>query len=114
MGISREEFELGTEPLDVERRQRAGVVVSVRLTAAEADRLSALAQAQRKTVSQVVREAVTEFIEHGSRRSTASGPWTGVVTNNQVSLNLHSATGPSVRTHGSVHPARSQVVSCPG
>ena len=52
-----DDIELGDEVIEVERRERAGVVVSVRLSAEEADRLQRMAEDRKTTLSRVAREA---------------------------------------------------------
>ncbi len=63
--IGPDDIELGDEPIDVERRPRAGVVVSVRLTAEEADRLQTIADGHNTTLSRVAREAIERYLASG-------------------------------------------------
>src|SRR5713101_5745245 len=60
------DIELGDELIEVERRPRSGVVISVRLSPDEADQLQAKAQARRTTLSSVAREAITSYLSHPS------------------------------------------------
>jgi hypothetical protein len=57
-----DDIELGDEPIRVERRPRAGVVVSVRLSPNEADELLTIAEARHTTLSQIAREAISGYI----------------------------------------------------
>lgn len=75
----RSDFELGDEPLEVERPRRAGVVLSVRLSPDEADQLQSIAESRRITLSQVAREAITGYLRTGPA-PPASAPWTGTTT----------------------------------
>ena len=68
-----EDIELGDEVIEVERRPRAGVVVSVRLSADEADQLQRLAEERKTTLSHVAQEALSAFLEHDSRRTPVAG-----------------------------------------
>ena len=73
MSIDREQFEASDEPVEVERRARAGVVVSIRLSPEEADRLQELAAERNTTLSRLGREAIVHLLDLGgsSSRSTA-------------------------------------------
>ena len=106
--VDRNDIELGDEPLEVERRPRAGAVVSVRLTAEEAARLQDLAERQRTTTSRLVRHIIGEYLKHGSGHQVAVSPWTGTTTGwGNLEVN-YARVGPMVRTDGSVlQPARS-------
>jgi predicted transcriptional regulator len=66
-----EDLELGAEPIDVERRTRSGVVVSVRLSADEADLLQAIAQSHHVTLTDVAREAIIAYIQNPEVGSSA-------------------------------------------
>ncbi|MBI3971467.1 MAG: ribbon-helix-helix protein, CopG family [Chloroflexi bacterium] len=57
-----ESFEAGKELVEVERRTPSGTVVAVRLPAEDADRLLRIAEATGKTVTQVAREAIVEYV----------------------------------------------------
>lgn len=60
-----EEFELGediTEQFEAPKRSRSGIVVSVRLEPDDADRLTELAEATGRTVSQVARAAIHDYL----------------------------------------------------
>ncbi len=56
------EIELDDEAIEVERRPRSGVVVSVRLAPDEADLLQSIAERRRTTLSQVAREAIIGYL----------------------------------------------------
>ena len=72
----RKDFELGDEPVEVERRLRADVVISVRLSRDEADRLQAAARRANKTLSQTAREAITGCLESTTAPVGGSVQWT--------------------------------------
>jgi hypothetical protein len=84
MTIDREQFEAGDEPVEVERRARAGVVVSVRLTPDEADRLQELAAERNTTLSRLGREAIVRLLDDGNAPSRSpagfSPSWTVMST----------------------------------
>ena len=60
------DIELGDEITDVEVRRPAGLVVSVRLSAEEADQLERIAERAGKSVTDVAREAVQAAIASGA------------------------------------------------
>ena len=64
-----DDIELGDEVIEVERRERAGVVVSVRLSAEEADRLQSMAEDRKTTLSRVAREAIATYLANGLRET---------------------------------------------
>lgn len=101
--MDRRDIELGTEPVEVETRPRAGVVVSARLTGAEAEWLFAFARQHNKRVAQVAREAILAFLRNGGEPSTRNSGWTGTVGSG-AGLNL-SFREPQTRTSGSVRQA---------
>jgi len=68
-----EDIELGEDVIEVERKPRAGVVVSIRLSADEAARLQRLAEERETTLSQVAQEALSAFLAHDSRRAPVAG-----------------------------------------
>jgi predicted transcriptional regulator len=74
-----DDIELGEEAIEVERKPRAGVVVSVRLSAEEADRLQDIADKRGVTLSRVAREALSGYLTHGLERPAAIGPWSHTV-----------------------------------
>jgi len=74
VAMERSDVELGDELIEVERRPRAGVVVSVRISADEADALQALAERRRATLSQVAKEAIVAYLSRGPVRQTAAVP----------------------------------------
>ena len=65
--MKRTEVELGDEPLEVRRRPRSGVVVAVRLTADEADRLHDLADAAGMTITALARQALVKYLRSNDR-----------------------------------------------
>ena len=99
--VNREAFEAGDEIIEVERRPRSGVVVSVRLSPGEADRLEEIAQRRNLTMSQVVREAVSDYLGSGLRGPAAVVPLTGAALN-YGSLNViaYTSYGPGMHTSG--------------
>jgi hypothetical protein len=64
-----DDIELGDEMIEVERRAHAGVVVSVRLSAEEADRLQDMAEDRKTTLSRVAREAIVTYLANGRHRA---------------------------------------------
>ncbi len=94
----RTDFEVGDEPVQVERRARAGVVVSVRLSAEEADELQRLAEARDTTVSRIAREAIVGYLRTGAVARPAGPPWTGTTTGFANLELITSGSGPVVRT----------------
>lgn len=60
MAQGAHEVELG-EVVEVERRPRAGVVLSVRLSVEEAEQLHEIAKRRGATVSRIGREALVAF-----------------------------------------------------
>jgi hypothetical protein len=79
-----DDIELGDEVIEVERKPRAGVVVSVRLSADEADQLQNIAEQRETTLSKVAREAVAAYLTHGPDRGPVTSPWTGTVSSSVV------------------------------
>ena len=63
--LGPDDIEVGDEVIEVERRERAGVIVSVRLSAEEADRLQSMAEDQKTTLSRVAREVIANYLAHG-------------------------------------------------
>jgi predicted DNA-binding ribbon-helix-helix protein len=63
--IGPDNIELGDEAIEVERRERAGVVVSIRLSADEADQLQDIAESRKTTLSRVVREVIASYLANG-------------------------------------------------
>ena len=104
MGVHKMEpsdIELSDEVAELEpRRPRAGVVVSVRLSADEADQLHAMAQQRHLTLSQVTREAISEYLSGGGTRTLVFAPWSSANTGNaSVDLSYRSF-GPTVWSVG--------------
>lgn len=77
--MAHEDYELG-EAVEVERRPRAGVVISVRLSQDEADQLQELAQQRGTTLSRVAREAITAYLGAGGSARWVAVPWTGTTS----------------------------------
>ncbi len=60
------DIELGDEITDIEVRRPVGLVISVRLSAEEADQLERIAERAGKSVTDVAREAVRAVIAAGA------------------------------------------------
>jgi hypothetical protein len=60
------DIELGDEITDVEVKRPVGLVISVRLSAEEADQLERIAERAGKSVTDVAREAVQAVIAAGA------------------------------------------------
>lgn len=105
MEMESKDLELGNEPVEVERRPRSGVVVSVRLSPGEADQLGAIAERRRMTLSQVAREAISSYLAGGMIRNPAAAPWTGTTSGNSNLELVYGSYGAIVRTEGSVKEA---------
>jgi predicted DNA-binding ribbon-helix-helix protein len=71
-----EDFEAGDEPVEVERRPRAGAVLSIRLTSEEFEQLQELAKARRMTLSRLGRTAILSYLEGGEQWSNLPVQWT--------------------------------------
>lgn len=112
--MERQDIELGDEPVQVGRKRRAGVVVSVRLSADEAERLMQLAEERKVSLSQVAREAITTYLLHGPVHQPAASPWTGTVTGFGNLELSYVAYGATVRTGGSVQETPRPKVAPPG
>ena len=85
----------------MERRGRADVVISVRLSRAEAQRLQNVARRLNKTLSQTAREAITGFLRGGGVGSAGAPLWTMATTGNApVYLTVHGAGEMAARTIG--------------
>jgi hypothetical protein len=83
MNNDRDQFEVGDEPIDVERRPRAGAVVSIRLSPEEADQLQELAAERNTTLSRLGREAIVRLLQGGHepvRVSAVFMSWTAMST----------------------------------
>lgn len=63
--VEPDDIELGEEITDVEMRQPAGMVVSVRLSAKEAQQLQEIARESGKSLSAVARESLQATIARG-------------------------------------------------
>lgn len=101
-----DDIELGDDVIEVEKKPRAGVVVSVRLSADEADQLLSIAEMRGTTLSRVAREALGAYILHGPRRPIAVGPWTGTMSSGNLALSFTQVHGEAPQTVGSM--ARAQ------
>jgi predicted transcriptional regulator len=110
--MNHDDIELG-EIIEVERRPRAGVVVSVRLSPTEADALQAIAEHRDLTLSQVAREAIRAYLAQEQReRNPVVGAWT-IAASEQGSIELvYGAHGAMVRTVGS-NPTPAQTTHPP-
>lgn len=97
MSVDRDQFEAGDEPIEVERRARAAVVVSIRLSAEEADRLQELAAQRNTTLSRLGREAIVQLLDgEAPRQSGLLGVmWTATST---FQNNLQLSPGKPERT----------------
>ena len=91
------DIELGDEVLDVERRPKAGAVVSVRLTPDETGRLQAIARSRHVTLSQVTREAITSYLSRAPVPMVAA--LTGTV-NYGAGLHIYSSVAALSGTKG--------------
>lgn len=80
MTVDRNDIELTNEVVEVERRPRSGVVVSVRLSPEEADELQNIAEARHLTLSQVTREAIRFYLKGPIAKPTSQWPWTGTTS----------------------------------
>lgn|GEM_PF-4050804 len=111
MTVDRNDVELTNEVVEVERRPRSGVVVSVRLSPAEADELQDRAEARDLTISQVAREAIRAYLQGGNAKSPSVWPWTGT-TSGGANLELtYADLGPTIGTTGEAQePSRSESV----
>jgi len=100
------EFEATGEPLEVERRPRSGAVVSVRLSADEAEHLMNLATQRRMTVSALGREAILAYIQRVPSARLAAATWTGATNGNTFLQIINPTNRPIIRTDGA--PVESQ------
>jgi predicted transcriptional regulator len=94
---------MGTEALEVERRPRSGVVVSVRLSPDEADALQNIAERGRLTLSQVAREAIRQYLSGGkTTKDPAVTPWMATISGQANLEVVYSFYGTTAQTEGSV------------
>ncbi len=100
--MDRTDVEMGEETLDVERRPRAGVVVSVRLSPQEADRLQDVAERRRLTISQVAREALSAYLTGGAVGALAAAPLQGGTSNDASLTLIVKDYGHTAYSHGPV------------
>jgi len=99
----QDEFEIGTEPIEVQRKPRAGVVLSVRLSPEEADRIEDIADDRGMTVSQVARQAISSYLGTRSGRQIAVSPTTSVsIGGGDVSFTWTNPGGVKFETRGDV------------
>ena len=97
----REDIALDDEPVPVERRARADVVVSVRLSREEAERLQEAARRSHKTLSQTAREAIVSFLQGGGAAPVGGALWTVASSGNApVYLTIHGKGEMAARTEG--------------
>ena len=105
MDVMKKEYRLG-EVVEVERRPRAGAVISVRLSSDEAGQLQRIAEQRGSTVSRVARDALVDFLHHGSTvtgiRAWPGLPWTGTTDYGNNLVLLTSSTGQLAMTVGPV------------
>lgn len=81
-----DDYPLGEDvTVQVHRRKPAGLVVSTRLEREMAERLLDMSEATSKTVSQLVREAVVAYLEHGGQGGASAQAA-------QVSMGTNSGT----------------------
>jgi predicted transcriptional regulator len=98
-----EDIELGEGTVRVERRPKAGVVVSVRLAPEEADQLEEIAERRGVPLSRVAREAIVTYLTRGPLAQPAVAPWTVASTAGALSVRyseygvVSSTTGLRVR-----------------
>lgn len=97
-----DDIELGDDVIEVEKKPRAGVVVSVRLSADEADQLQSIAEKRGTTLSRVTREALSSYILHGPQRPITVGPWTGTMSGGDLALSFTQSHGEAAQTVGSM------------
>lgn len=99
--VSRDDFEIGTEPIEVERKPRAGVVISVRLSPDEAEQFQKIAEERGMTVSQIARQALGAFLHATPERQPAFAPWTSTVRKNcSLAVSWHTPRPPNLYTRG--------------
>ena len=108
-GVDSEDFEAGDEQIEVERRPRAGAVLSIRLSGDEVERLQQLARDRGVSLSRLGREALTAFIKSGAVSLGTGIQWTvGTPFTNtgpqpiQPNVQLLLVTQPVARTEGGV------------
>lgn len=78
--MDRENIELTKETVKVERRPRSGIVISVRLSPAEADQLQEMAEARGLTISQIARKAVSSYLKGQYGQTPPVWPFMGTTT----------------------------------
>lgn len=97
----RANFEAGDEPIKVKRQPRSGTVISVRISPEEADRLYEVAESRGKTVSQIAREAIGNYV-NSSVSSPPNAALQVMVTGTALSNFVVSSGAPNIQTRGSV------------
>lgn len=60
--VASDDLELGETPIRVKRRLPSAVVVSIRLSSREAGELLAIAEERGTTLSQIAREAISNYL----------------------------------------------------
>lgn len=109
--MENSDIELGMDAIEVERKPRAGVVISARFSAEEADLIQGLAERRRVSLSQVVRDAVAAYLVYGASPVTIATRWTGT-TSNFGNLTLNYPTlGPSSETEGQAREGERQTIT---
>lgn len=115
--VESQDFAIGDDPIDVERRPRAGAVLSIRLSGDEVERLQQLARARGVSLSRLGREAIVAFLESGGTRVDQGIRWTAGTpfTNTGPQLfqpNVHlvivSQNRPAALTEGGVIQGRAE------
>ena len=94
----REDFAVGGEQIEVERRPRSGAVVSARVSGSELEQLQDIADQRSMTISQVVREALERYLQGVPTVPWLTSPWAGATAS--FAMNLLVPTGPLVHTDG--------------
>lgn len=101
--INRKDFDIEGESLEIVRQPRAGVVVSVRLSADEATQLQQIANRRQVKISTIAREALGQYLGTVSSGRISASPWTGTSTEPFSRFELSGEPlAPVARTHGMV------------
>ncbi len=108
--MRHEDEELGEE-VKVTRSRRAGMVLSVRLTPEEVEQVLHLTEARGITLSQLAREALTDYLRRGGTGGASGSPPT-VTTTGLATLQVHW-NGPRTgnETRGNAQPLEGSVSS---
>jgi predicted transcriptional regulator len=98
--MDHKNIELGKTIKDVERRPRSGVVLSVRLTAEQADRIENAAHARSLTVSQAVRDAIEAYCNvFELQLPTTAAPTTSTADAEEIAIREPVKRGRAKRTN---------------